>query len=320
MDFFPSWYVLPAAFIFDLIIGDPLFLPHPIRWMGWIIETMEPRFRNLPLRATISGFLFSASLVFGTWCITIAIITIAGRIHPIFSSFLEILIIYYCISVRCLENYAMDVYRPLAQKRIQEAKDKVSRIIGRDVENLSEKAIIRASVETVAENFVDGIVSPLFYAAIGGAPLALAYKMVSTLDSMVGYKNEKYEYFGKASARLDDVVNFIPARLSVPIISLAAQILNGKGIKAFKTALMEGIKHSSPNAGYPEAAFAGALGVKLGGSHYYQGHLVPKPHIGDGLGDVSLIHIKQACDLMMLSSIGFIGILWVIFETLKSTF
>jgi adenosylcobinamide-phosphate synthase len=309
MDFFPSWYVLPIAFILDLIMGDPLFLPHPVRWMGWVIETLEPEFRKLPLKATSAGFLFTASLMAGTWCMTFAVIGIAGRIHPILGSFFEILIVYYCISVRCLEKYAMDVYRPLAQKRIEEAKKSLSRIVGRDVENLSEKGIVQASVETVAENFVDGIASPLFYAVIGGAPLALAFKMASTLDSMVGYKNEKYEFFGKASARLDDVANFIPARLSIPIISLAAQILNKKGSKAFKTAIKEGAKHSSPNAGYPEAAFAGALGIKLGGSHYYQGRLVPKPHIGDGLRDVSLIHIKQACDLMMLSSFSLICIL-----------
>lgn len=310
MDFTPSWYVLPAALILDLVVGDPLFLPHPIRWMGRCIEIMEPRFRRLPIPAVNSGLLFTVFLIVGTWGISALVVVSARMIHPVFSAFLEILLIYYCISIRCLETYAMDVYKALARKQLEEAKTKVSRIVGRDVEHLSKKDIIRAAVESVAENFVDGIASPLLFAAIGGAPLALAYKMASTLDSMVGYKNEKYEHFGRASARLDDVANFIPARISIPIIALAAGMLNANGRRALTTAIQEGNQHASPNAGYPEASFAGALGIKLGGPHHYQGRLVPKPHIGRRLGDARLVHIKQACDLMMLSSILFIGLLW----------
>ncbi|MCP4219427.1 MAG: cobalamin biosynthesis protein CobD, partial [bacterium] len=187
------------------------------------------------------------------------------------------------------------------------AKGKLSYIVGRDVENLSEDGIAGAALETVAENLVDGVVAPLFYAAIGGAPLAMAYKMVNTLDSMVGYKNEKYLHFGKASARIDDLLNYIPARLSIPVIGLAAQFLAGRGKDAIVTAIREGRNHSSPNAGYPEAAFAGTLGVRLGGPNYYDGVLVEKPYIGKKFGIVRAGHIKKACDLMILSSF-----LWLI--------
>jgi adenosylcobinamide-phosphate synthase len=165
-------------------------------------------------------------------------------------------------------------------------------------------------VETVAENLVDGVISPLFFAAIGGAPLAMVYKMVNTLDSMVGYKNETYEYFGKASARSDDMFNYIPARLSVPIIALATQILSGNGCRSLITAVKEGAHHASPNAGYSEAAFAGALAIRLNGPNYYNGKLVEKPFIGVKFGSTTVAHIKQACDVMMLSSLLGLGILW----------
>ena len=310
MDFIISWYILPAAFILDLILGDPLFLPHPVRWMGRAIETMEPRFRNLPVRETTAGLIFSLSLIGGTWSLVFALVILAGAIHPLFGVGIEILIIYYSISVRCLVKSAMDVHRSLTQKNLNEAKKKVAQIVGRDVEPLSAQGVAQATVETVAENLVDGVISPLFFAAIGGAPLAAAYKMVNTLDSMVGYKNEKYRQFGKASARIDDIANFIPARLSVLVVALASRILAGKGSLALRTAMEEGAHHSSTNAGFPEAAFAGSLGVKLGGAHYYHGLLVPKPQIGIQFGEVSINHIKKACDLMILAAVIWLLILW----------
>jgi adenosylcobinamide-phosphate synthase len=164
-------------------------------------------------------------------------------------------------------------------------------------------------VETVGENLVDGVISPLLYAAIGGAPLAISYKMINTLDSMIGYKNDKYRDFGKLAARIDDVANFIPARLSIPIISIAAQIIDGKGVRTFQTALSEGANHTSPNAGYSEAAFAGALGVRLGGPNYYHGRLVSKPFLGIPFNPINRNHIKKACDLMLLSALIWMAVL-----------
>jgi len=186
-------------------------------------------------------------------------------------------------------------------------------IIGRDVASLSANGVKRGCVETVAENLVDGVIAPLFFAAIGGAPLAVAYKMVNTLDSMVGYKNERYVLFGKASARMDDIANYIPARLSVPVIALAAQLLAGKGRVALTTAVAEGGNHSSPNAGYAEAAFAGVLGVRLNGPNYYSGERVDKPWLGIRFSrETDIRHIRQACDLMFLSSLLWVSVLTLI--------
>jgi adenosylcobinamide-phosphate synthase len=180
--------------------------------------------------------------------------------RPPLGTALEIGMVYFCLSARSLNDAAMEIFKLLNQDRADEARSRVALIVGRDVDRYQARDIARASVETVAENFVDGVLSPLLFAALGGAPLAMAFKMTSTLDSMVGYKNERYIDFGKVSARLDDVLNFIPARLSVPLIALAAQALSRTGGRSLHTAWSEGRNHTSPNAGRPEAAFAGALG------------------------------------------------------------
>lgn len=310
MAFLSSWVVLPAAFVLDLCLGDPRFLPHPIRWMGKAIEGLEPAFRRLPLPPAICGTIFAAALVSGTWAAGVLLLMAAEALHPVLKISTEIVLVYYCLSVRSLQDAAMNVSRSLTQNELEAAKSKVALIVGRDVDNYQADGMARAAVETVAENLVDGVISPLFFATIGGAPLALAYKMVNTLDSMIGYKNEKYLDFGKAAARLDDVLNYVPARLSVPIIALAAQLLAGKGARAFKTAVREGANHSSPNAGLPEAAFAGALAVKLNGPNLYDGKRVDKPYIGIRFGKTEIKHIKRSCDIMMLASILWLMIIW----------
>lgn len=308
MEFFHPSYIILAAFILDLIVGDPLWLFHPVRWMGLAISRAEPVFRRLPISLVLSGTFFSIFLVLGSWCIAYCLVQIAGSIHPALRYILEAIMIYYCISASSLKKAAMDVEIALSSSGLPEARKKVSFIVGRETQHLTEQGVVRASVETVAENLVDGIISPLFYAAIGGAPLAIAYKMINTLDSMVGYKNNQYFFFGKASARLDDITNFIPARLSVPLIAVAAEILGKTGRRSFMTAVREGANHASPNSGYSEAAFAGALGVKLNGPNIYHGQVVSKPFIGTAFGDVDRKHIRKACDLMLLSSF-----LWVFF-------
>ena len=302
------WYVLPAAFIFDYFAGDPRWLPHPVRWMGSAISVCEPPFRKIFSNLVLAGALYAIVLIAGAWLFTFAVADILERIHPILSSSFEIVLIFFCLSARSLEQAAMEIYDCLVRKNISRARRKVALIVGRDVEKYDNEGIARATVETVAENLVDGFIAPLFFAAIGGAPMAAAYKMVNTLDSMVGYKNDKYIEFGKASARIDDIFNYIPARLSVPIISLASQILAGQGKRTFKTAVTEGAHHSSPNAGFAEAAFAGTLAVRLNGPNYYHGKLVEKPYIGIRFGKTIPNHIKKACDLMLLSSF-----LWLIF-------
>ena len=308
MDYWSSWYVLVAAFILDLIIGDPRWLPHPVRWMGSAIFALESCFRKITSNLVLCGVWFAAILIFGTWLVTFSAINIMNWIHPFARIGFEAIVIFYCLSARSLEQAAREIYDCLKQKNVDQARQKVALIVGSDVDRYDEPGIARATVETVAENLVDGVITPLFFAAIGGAPLAMAYKMSNTLDSMVGYKNATYNQFGKASARIDDFFNYVPARLSVPVISLASQIVSGAGRRSFLAAVTEGAHHSSPNAGYPEAAFAGALAVKLNGPNYYHGKLIDKPYIGVKFGKTTPRRIIQACDLMMLSSF-----LWLIF-------
>jgi adenosylcobinamide-phosphate synthase len=310
MDWHTSWYILPAAFALDIMLGDPRFLPHPVRWMGKAIERLEPPLRRMRLNLTFSGALFAVVLILGTWLLAFLILATAHRVHPFLKILLEIILIYYCISIRSLDDAAMEVAPCLQQNKIQAAKKKVAMIVGRDINNYKADGLARATVETVAENLVDGVTAPLLFAAIGGAPLALAYKMTNTLDSMVGYKNRTYRQFGKASAIIDDFLNYIPARITVPVIALAAQILSGCGKRSLKTSVCEGANHASPNAGYAEAAFAGALAIKLNGPNYYHGKLVDKPYIGVRFGKTLPGHIKKACDLMLLSSFLWLLVVW----------
>jgi adenosylcobinamide-phosphate synthase len=247
-------------------------------------------------------------LIFSTWLLTFIAIGTLGRIDPIIRSGFETVLIFFCLSARSLEQAAMDIHDCLVSNKIDQACRDVGLIVGRDVDQYNEEGIARATVETVAENLVDGFIAPLFFAAIGGAPLAMAYKMSNTLDSMVGYKNTTYIQFGRASAKIDDFLNYIPARISILVIALAGQILAGTGTRSLRTAVNEGAHHSSPNAGYAEAAFAGVLAVKLNGPNYYHGKLVDKPYIGVRFGKTVPGHIKKACDLMLLSAF-----LWLIF-------
>ncbi len=308
MEGLSSWIVIPAAFALDMIMGDPRRFPHPVRWMGRAIVLAEPWFRRIPIHPVLSGGLFTAVLMAGTWGLCQLAVDACLDVLPALGTAAEIALVYFCLSVRSLNDAAMEIFTLLSQERGAEARASLALIVGRDVERYQSQDMARAAVETVAENFVDGVLSPLLFAAVGGAPLAMAFKMVSTLDSMVGYKNERYFHFGKASARLDDAFNWVPARVSVPIIALAAQILSRSGIPALKTAWSEGRNHTSPNAGHPEAAFAGALGVKLNGPNSYGGILVKKPYIGVRFGEVRIDDIKKACDLMMLCSLFSMGL------------
>ena len=307
------WLVIPAAFALDMVVGDPPTWPHPIRWMGQCIEKGEPVVRRWVANEVLAGGIFACSLVIVWWGIAAAMVHAAHWLHPAAGFGLEVVLIFYCLSVRSLHDAAMQIHRLLSKGRVDAARSALAMIVGRDVAHFGEEEIARATVETVAENFVDGVLSPLFFAAIGGAPLAVAYKMVNTLDSMVGYKNDRYLRFGRVAARLDDAANFIPARLSVPVIAMATGMLAPhKGKQALHTAMDEGSRHTSPNAGYPEAAFAGALAVKLNGPNFYGGVRVEKPFIGAAFGRVDVDHIKKACALMMLSAILAAGLAWVV--------
>ena len=293
------WLTIPAAFALDAALGDPRRLPHPVRWMGWTIARAEPVFRRWIADERLAGLAFALSLIVGWWGLAALITAWGWRLHGAVGFAVETVLLFYCLSARSLGQAAMEIHRSLAAGAVDRARSEVAMIVGRDVEHYQAGDIARATVETVAENVVDGVLSPLFFAAVGGAPLAVAYKMVNTLDSMVGYKNPRYLFFGRAAARIDDLANCIPARLAVPLIGLAAWGIPGLAARrALTTAWREGARHASPNAGYPEAAFAGALGVRLNGPNYYHGVLVDKPYLGVGLGPVEIAHIPLACRLM----------------------
>ena len=298
-----QWYVVLGAFILDFILGDPGFLPHPVVYMGKAIAFFENRFRKWFKSLLVSGFFFASFLIFSTWALAFCAISLSMRVHPGFGYMVQGVLLFFCFSSRSLERAALKVFRALDAQDMEAARQAVSMIVGRQTQALDEKGVTRAAVETVAENFVDGFLSPLFFALLGGVPLALAYKMINTLDSMVGYQNEAYLLFGRASARIDDAANFIPARISVFIISLSAFLLSFKtGALALKTGFFQGSRHKSPNSGYPEAAFSGALEVRLGGPNVYHGILVEKPFIGNEFQDPGREKIRQACRLMMTGS------------------
>jgi adenosylcobinamide-phosphate synthase len=298
-----QWYIIGAAFILDFVLGDPERLPHPVIYMGKAIDFFEGGFRRYFKPLLVSGFLFAAFLILSTWLVAFVTLKLSFYIHPFFGNFVQVVLLFFCFSSASLEKAAMSVFYSLKEKNLEEARKKVSYIVGRNTKTLDQKGVTRASVETVAENFVDGFLSPLFFAMIGGVPLALAYKMVNTLDSMIGYKNDVYILFGRPAARIDDVANFIPARISVFIISLSMAFFSfEKAISALKIGFSQGSLHKSPNAGYPEAAFAGALKIRLGGPNIYHGQMVEKPYIGKEFKDPEKESIKQACDLMMFGS------------------
>jgi adenosylcobinamide-phosphate synthase len=306
-----SSYLLPAAFILDLIVGDPVFLPHPIRLMGKAIERLENWFRSRIINETRAGIWFAIILIAATWAAAWGIIRLALVLSPALGWAVQLVLLYYCLSTRSLYEAGMGIYRSICLNGVDAAKSPLAMVVGRDVAPLTRNGVIRAAVETVAENLVDGVIAPMFFALVGGVPLALTYKMINTLDSMVGYKNDRYRDFGWFSARIDDLANFFPARLSVPIVAASAQLLNRSGKTALATALMEGRHHASPNAGYPEAAFAGALRIKLNGPSFYRGRMVPKPYIGKDFASPRAIHIKRSCSLMVVSSVLCLSCFWL---------
>ncbi len=307
------WSVIPLAVLLDVCLGDPEWLPHPVRWMGRAIEQLEGPFRRLPFHLIVNGGLFWLALVGAVFIAGYTVIAIADAIDIRFGILVQILLIYYALSARCLAKEALGVWRALNAHDLETARKRVSMIVGRDTRQLDEKGVAQAAVETVAENLVDGFVAPLFFAAMGGAPLALVYKMVNTLDSMVGYKNDRYKKFGKAAARMDDLFNYLPARLAVPIIAVAAEwMTKGSGKRALLFAWRDGRKHTSPNAGFSEAAFSGALQVRLGGPSIYNGREVVKPYIGEGFGPVEPGHVPQACRLMLAAAILWSTCMWPI--------
>ena len=291
--------ILIAIFL-DFLLGDPYSWPHPVKFMGNYINSFLNKFED-PTLSYKKQFSRGVYLWVSLCCMTMGLLSflfiISKHIHPYLSNILAIYCYYSSFSVRSLAKEARKVQRALLNDGIVAGRQQVSMIVGRETHCLSEEEVIQATIETVAENTSDGFVAPLIYSLLGGPFLTMLYKMINTLDSMVAYKNERFNYLGRFSAKVDDVFNYLPARISAILIIMASFLCRYNWRKAWEILKRDCYRHASPNAGFPEAAAAGALRIRLGGGHYYHGVYVAKPWIGDNdkrkdIEDISkIIHL-----------------------------
>lgn len=296
-----------AGFILDLIFGDPHSLPHPICLIGNFISFLERNLRKI-FGFSNNGLLFGGGvlvLIVISTCFVLpyALLYLAGMVNPWLAFALETLMFYQIFATKCLRDESMKVYYALQKGDLDEARLMLSWIVGRDTKNLSEAEVTKGAVETIAENTADGIIAPMFYMFLGGAPLAFLYKGINTMDSMVGYKNEKYLYFGRCAAKLDDVANFIPARITGVLMIGAAYFLNLDVQGAWKTFWRDRYNHLSPNSAMTESVAAGALNIQLGGGHFYFGKWVHKDTIGDDIRPVKAEDIVATNKLLYMTAI-----------------
>nr|WP_243846073.1 adenosylcobinamide-phosphate synthase CbiB [Saccharococcus thermophilus] len=286
----------------DFWLGDPRWLPHPVRGMGAFIAFLDRRLNKGAYRR-VKGIVTVTAVTGTVYIISLLAVKISYSLSWLFGVVVEAILIFTTIATKSLQEAAWNVLLPLERGDMEQARRELSMIVGRDTENLDEPEIVRACVETVAENTSDGITAPLFYAWIGGAPLALFYRAVNTCDSMLGYKNDMYRAFGWASARLDDVMNYIPARLTAVIMVL---VHSGKRFRyCWRVLFRDARKHPSPNSGWPEAAMAALLGVQLGGVNTYHGIVSRRPTLGDPLVPLQTKHIRQALRMMVVTVLSF---------------
>lgn len=281
---FPLW----IGFFLDLLIGDPQWLPHPIRLNGAVISFLEKRFNSGRFRA-LKGGLVAVLLILTTWFVSDLLIRLVQPYLTLYYA-ISTLFVFYGLANRSLISEALKVVRELNRNGLYAGRKQLSFIVGRDTSNLSGQQILTALLETVAENLSDGVVAPLFFYAIGGVPLMMTYKMINTLDSMIGYKSERYKSFGMVAARIDDAANLVPARITAFLMPLIMASRRG-----FSFIFKYGNKHSSPNSGYPEAALAGILNCRFGGPNVYHGVLVEKPFIGNNSRIIQDLDLWKAC-------------------------
>lgn len=298
---------LIIAFILDLCFGDPDFRFHPIRIIGNYISLSEKVLRKIfpktKLGETVAGGILVIKVLFVSFAVPFLILFFSYRLNRFLGIGVESVMCYFLLAARSLSDAALKVYKPLKIGDTETARKNVSMIVGRDTESLDDVGITKAAVETVAENTSDGITAPIIYIAIGGGVLGFMYKAVNTMDSMVGYKNDRYINFGKMAAKLDDIANFIPSRISAYLMILSAYILGFDGKGAFKIHKRDCRKHASPNSAQTESVTAGALGIQLAGDAYYFGKLYKKPFIGDEKRDIEYEDIKRSIKLMYLTSV-----------------
>jgi adenosylcobinamide-phosphate synthase len=290
------------AVALDLLLGDPRNLPHPVKYIGSFALWIEAPLRRTMGNQRIAGMLAASIVVLGTGLATAGLIHGGRVVHPLLGDLVSTFFIYAGLAARDMVQHSYAVYQALVTGTLAQAQERVAMICGRDTQGLDEADVARAAVESVAENMVDGVIAPLFFVVLGGPVVLMAYKAISTLDSTFGYKNEQYRDFGCASARLDDVVNFVPARLAGMLTPVAAALLGLRSASAWTMFRRDGSKHPSPNAGQAEAAVAGALGIQLGGVSSYGGVPSRKPTLGDPFVPVEREHIIQANALLMMTS------------------
>lgn len=297
-----------GAIALDLAIGDPRWMPHPTRMIGWLIARLEELFRPLtvtPRGQLIAGATLVALVAGSSWLLTYLLLDLVYHLAPLAGVCLGIWLLSTTVAWRGLAEAGLEIYRLLKNDKLSEARSQTGLIVGRDTGELPPGEVARAVVETVAENTGDAVIAPLFWGLVGGVPLAMAYRAINTLDSMLGYRNEQYLYFGRAAARLDDLANYLPARLTGLLICLAAALTGTGFSRAWSTMRRDARRHPSPNSGFPEAAAAGAMGVRLGGLNYYQGIASFRPHIGEACEEIAPEHIAGSVKLMSVAMLLF---------------
>ena len=297
--------MIALAYLLDQWLADPPHWPHPVKLMGSLIQRLEHHLypsTESKKHQLLSGLLLVILVLVSSYSTAWLGLQAMLWVHPALGYVFALYLTYASLSAKGLKLAAVEVLQPLERGDISEAKKNLSFIVGRDTQELSEEGIARAVVETVAENFSDGVMAPLFYFVIGGAPLIILYKAINTMDSMVGYQNQRYQYFGRVAAKLDDMANWVPARLSAVFLIMAGIVSGFDWKSGVKTTLSDGRNHKSPNAGWPEAAVAGVLGIQLGGANTYFGTLVVKPTIGQPGRKVDGEAVRQSLKLLDLAS------------------
>ena len=297
---------LMAGFVLDLVFGDPKWMYHPVIFIGKTISFLEKNIRKIlprtPSGELMGGIVLVLLTLIASGGIPCIILYAAGLIHPAIQWAAGAFMCYQLLAVKCLRDESMKVYDALKTGTIEDGRHAVSMIVGRDTQALDEKGVVKAAVETVAENFSDGVLAPMLYMLIGGPVLMFVYKSINTMDSMVGYKNDRFLYFGRCAAKLDDAANFIPSRIAGIMLILAAYIGPFSGKEARRIFLRDRRKHASPNSAQTESAAAGALQIQLAGNAYYFGKLHEKQFIGDSIREIEVDDIKRMNNLMYIAS------------------
>ena len=300
-------YAVLGGFVLDAIFGDPAWLPHPVVYMGKAISVLEKGLRarlpKTPEGELWGGRILAFCLPVGTLVLTSLVCMGAAALHPLLGLAVQMFWCGQALAAKGLVQESMNVYRELTKPDLPAACTAVSRIVGRDTQALTAEGVTKAAVETVAENASDGVIAPLFYMLLGGAPLALTYKAINTMDSMVGYKNTQYLYFGRAAAKLDDIANFLPSRIAALLWVAAAALTGNDARSAWRIWRRDRRNHASPNSAQTESACAGALNVQLAGPAYYFGEYYPKPTIGDAVRSIEPEDIRRADRMMYAESL-----------------